>query len=213
MTKITRLFDFPYYQFEKYNIPIVCFDRVPPIKNIHKIYCNIYDGTIEMVSWFFNKGYQRIALINGPASLAASNERLKGYMEGVSRRKLKVDMQLVETTDFSKESTIACMKKLLALKNPPQVIISFNDYVHMDAVQYANQIKIKVNKDIIFASYANLPITSYTTHPPIVSLEQFPYKQGVRAMEMMMKILQNKNNEEDSNKYFEEVLIPAVIKH
>jgi LacI family repressor for deo operon, udp, cdd, tsx, nupC, and nupG len=200
--------------FEKYNIPIVCFDRVPPIKNIHKVYCNLYDGTIEMVSWFFNKGYQRIALINGPASLAASTERLKGYMDGVVKRKLKVDMQLVETTDFSKESTIACMKKLLALKTPPQVIISFNDYVHMDAVQYANQIKIKVNKDIIFASYANLPITSYTTHPPIISLEQFPYKQGEKAMEMMMEILQNKNNDkEESNKYFEEVLIPAVIKH
>jgi hypothetical protein len=30
----------------------------------------------------------------------------------------------------------------------------------------------------------------------------------------MMEILQNKNNDkEESNKYFEEVLIPAVIKH
>jgi DNA-binding LacI/PurR family transcriptional regulator len=123
-------------------------------------------------------------------------------------------MQLVETTDFSKDSTIEAMKKLLALKSPPEVIISFNDYVHMDAVQYANQVKIKANKDILFASYANLPITGYTTHPPVISLEQYPYKQGEKAMEMIMKLLQSKyDNTSDNNKYYQEVLQASLIHH
>ncbi|MEO6133935.1 MAG: LacI family DNA-binding transcriptional regulator [Ginsengibacter sp.] len=199
---------------EKYGIPIVCFDRVPTIKNIHKVFCNMYEGTIEMVSWFFNKGYQRIALINGPKALAASTERLKGYIEGVTRRKLKVDMRMVEITDFSKESTVAAMKKLLALKTPPQVIISFNDYVHMDAVQYAMQIKIKVNKDIIFASYANLPITEYTFFPPVISLEQFPNKQGEKAMEIMMKILYEKSeNTLNETHFYSEELPTEIVVH
>lgn len=196
---------------ESFGIPVVCFDRVPSIKNMHKVYCNIYDGTIKMLGWFFNKGYQRIALINGPKTLAASAERLKGYKKAVGYRKLKVDMQLVETTDFSKESTRAALKKFLALKNKPEVIISFNDYVHMDAVQLAKQMKIKVNKQIIFASYANLPITNYTTHPPVISLEQYPYRQGEKAMEIMMKLLQQKagGNPGDSSYHAEE--IPATI--
>ncbi|MEJ7736891.1 MAG: substrate-binding domain-containing protein [Chitinophagaceae bacterium] len=88
-----------------------------------------------------SRKYTNVAKLNNHYT---STERLKGYIEGVSRRKLKVDMQLVETTDFSKESTNEAMKKLLALKSPPQAIISFNDYVHMDAVQYATQHKIKV---------------------------------------------------------------------
>lgn len=197
--------------FEKYGIPVVCFDRVPSIINIHKVYCNLYKGTVEMLSWLFNKGYHRIALINGPATLAASSERLNGYMKGVGNRKLKVDMQLVETTDFSKESTIAAMKKLLALKNPPDVIISFNDYVHMDAVQFAKQIKVKVNKDIIFASYANLPITNYTTHPPVISLEQYPFRQGEKAMEIMMKVLSEKAEGNPSEDHFYAEEMPATI--
>lgn len=200
--------------FEKYGTPIVCFDRIPTIENVHKVYCDLYEGTIEMVTWFFNKGYNRIALINGPKTLAASAERLKGYMEGVKKRKLKVDMQLVEISDFSKEGTVNAMKKLLALKNPPQVIISFNDYVHMDAVQYAKNLKIKVNEDIIFASYANLPITSYTSHPPVISLEQYPYKQGEKAMEMIMKVLREKaegNLNED--RFYSEVLPATIMVH
>jgi LacI family transcriptional regulator len=48
------------------------------------------------------------------------------------------------------QSTHSTMKKLLALKHPPTAIITFNDYIHMDAVQYAQKHNILVNKDIVF---------------------------------------------------------------
>jgi LacI family repressor for deo operon, udp, cdd, tsx, nupC, and nupG len=174
---------------DKYNIPVIYFDRVPPFEKAHKIFCNLYKGTVEMVGWLFHQGLRRIAFINGPDKIQASKERLNGYIEGISKQKLKVDMQLVEKTDLSKESTYAAIKKLLELKNPPTAVITFNDYVHMDAVQYAERHGVKVNKDIVFVSYANLPITSYTAYPPLASLEQYPLKQGQKAMELMINLL------------------------
>lgn len=199
---------------EKYNIPVVYFDRVPTFENAHKVYCNLYKGTVEMVGWLFNQGYRRIAFINGPDKLPASKERLNGYIEGVSRQKLKVDMQLVETTDLSKESTHEAMKKLLALRNPPTAIITFNDYVHMDAVQYAQKQNIKVNKDIVFVSYANLPITNYTAFPPVVSIEQYPRRQGQRSMEIMIDILNEKNSDSPGPAtYYKEEMQVALVTH
>jgi LacI family transcriptional regulator, repressor for deo operon, udp, cdd, tsx, nupC, and nupG len=199
---------------EKYDIPIVYFDRVPTFEKAHKVFCNLYKGTVEMVGWLFNRGYRRIAFINGPDKLQASKERLNGYIEGVSKQKLKVDMQLVEKTDLSKESTQAAMKSLLALKNPPNAIITFNDYVHMDAVQYAQKQNIQVNKDIVFVSYANLPITSYTAYPPLVSIEQYPLKQGQRSMEIMIDILNAKGrNEQQPTVYYKEEMEVALITH
>jgi len=199
---------------EKYDIPIVYFDRVPPFEKAHKVYCNLYKGTVEMVGWLFSRGYKRIALINGPEKLEASKERLKGYMEGVSRRKLKVDMQLVEQTDLSKEGTHDALKKLLALKHPPTAIITFNDYVHMDAVQYAQQQGIRVNKDIAFVSYANLPITSYTSFPPLVSIEQYPFGQGEKAMELMIKVLNEKSEKGDQDEtFYSEELSPTLVAY
>jgi DNA-binding LacI/PurR family transcriptional regulator len=199
---------------EKYDIPIVYFDRVPTFEKAHKVFCNLYKGTVEMVGWLFTRGYRRIAFINGPDKLQASKERLNGYIEGVSKQKLKVDMQLVEKTDLSKESTQAAMKSLLALKNPPNAIITFNDYVHMDAVQYAQKQNIQVNKDIVFVSYANLPITSYTAYPPLVSIEQYPLKQGQRSMEIMIDILNAKGrNEQQPTVYYKEEMEVALITH
>lgn len=198
----------------KYGIPIVYFDRVPSFEKVNKVYCNLYKGTVEMVGWLISRGYKRIALINGPEKMPASKERLNGYIEGVSKKKLKVDMQLVERTDLSKESTRLAVKNLLALKNPPNAIISFNDYVHMDAVQYARQQNIEVNKDIVFVSYANLPITNYTAYPPLVSIEQYPYGQGEKAMEMMIRILNEKSrNEHDETAFYCEEIAPTLVMH
>ncbi len=195
---------------EHYAIPVVYFDRVPPGENAHKVYCNLHQGTIEMINWLFSRGLKRIAMINGPEAMPASRERLRGYIEGVSRKKLKVDMQMVETTDLSRESTFAATEKLLSLKNRPHVIISFNDYVHMDAVQCALQKGIAVNKEIFFASYANLSITNYTVHPPFASIEQYPYGQGEKAMEMMMRILDERQHSMPANYYQEEMTATLV---
>jgi LacI family repressor for deo operon, udp, cdd, tsx, nupC, and nupG len=179
-------------ELKKYNIPVVYFDRVPSGNVENKVFCNLYQGTIEMVGWLLSKDYRRIAFINGPDKLSASKERLKGFIEAVSKHKLKVDMQMVEKTDFSKESTEEAMQKLLSLKKLPQAIITFNEYVHMDAVRYAAKNNIDVNKDIIFVSYANLPITNYTAFPPLASIEQYPYKQGEKAMQILIDILTTK---------------------
>jgi DNA-binding LacI/PurR family transcriptional regulator len=212
LSKQTNNFDH-LESLKSYDIPVVYFDRVPPFQ-AHKVFCNLYQGTIDMVGWLFSRGYKRIALINGPAKLQATKERFKGYIDGVSKRKLKVDMRLVERTDLSRESTHEAVSKLLSLNVPPSAIISFNDYVHMDAVQFAIKQNIQVNKEIVFLSYANLPITTYTAYPPLVSIEQYPYGQGERAMQMIIRIL-NKTNEKKSvdNRFFVEEMPATLVMH
>lgn len=199
---------------KKFDIPVVYFDRIPITTHAHKVFCNLYKGTIELVGWLFSRGYRNIAFINGPDTLQASKERLKGYIDGISKHQLKVDMRLVETTDLSKEGTNAAMKKLLSLKKLPQAIITFNDYVHMDATQYASKNNITVNKQIIFVSFANLPITSYTAYPPLASIEQHPYKQGEKAMDILMNVLKVKDaGDSVTHTYYAEELLPSLITY
>ena len=195
---------------DKYEIPVVYFDRVPPFKQVHKVYCDLRKGTVEMVNWLFNKGHRRIAFINGPDKIHASKERLDGYIDGISGKKIKVDMQLVERTDLTKESTHMAMEHLFKAKNPPNAVITFNDYVHLDAVQYAKQHHIKINKEVLFISYANLPVTSYVAYPPMASLEQYPFRQGEKSMELLMELIKAKNEKRAVRSWFDEK-IPATL--
>ncbi|MGN6492825.1 MAG: LacI family DNA-binding transcriptional regulator [Agriterribacter sp.] len=179
-------------QLEKYNIPVVFFDRVPDVPNIHSVWCSLYYSTVEAVEYLFSKGHQRVAYIRGPRSLNIKNERMEGYNEAHKRKKIPVQESLIVTTDLSKESTEKAMESLLSLKNKPTAILAFNDNVALDAIQYAKKKKLKINKDLSVVSYANWPITSYLDFPPIASVEQFPYEQGTRATELLFKVLTNK---------------------
>ena len=89
------------------------------------------------------------------------------------------------------------MHKLLALKKRPTAIIAFNDYVALDAIKYTRSQGLKINKDIYFVSYANLPVTSYMDEPPIASVEQFPYQQAEKATDILLQLIRSKG-ENDS---------------
>jgi LacI family transcriptional regulator len=196
---------------KKYNIPVVFFDRIPNMQNIHYVACNMESGTIQAINFLFKKGHRVIGMINGPEKLYASRERVQGYIKALQKSRLKYDPSLIESSDLTKEATIAAMKNLLSSRRKPTAIVTFNDYVALDAVQYARQQKLKINKDISFVSYANLPISNYTAFPPLASVEQFPYLQGQKAMQTLLGLLSE--NEIENRTYYKIILESQLVIH
>lgn len=188
LAKTTRSYEH-FEQLKKYNIPVVFFDRVPDNKDSFSVSCNLHNSSVELVDWLVARGHKRIGFIKGPDAIVHSGQRLSGYYEGLKKHRIKPDNALVVTTDLSSEKTNDAMHKLLALKNRPDAVMAFNDYVALDAIKYTKTKGLKVNKDIVFVSYANLPITSYMDNPPIASVEQFPYEQAEKATEILLQII------------------------
>ena len=196
--------DFEHFnQLDKYNIPVVFFDRIPPQKTAHYVSCNLRPGISQAVQFLIKKGHKRIALINGPSSLLATKEHMEGYTAALHAKKIKIDMGLVVSTDLSTGGTEDAMKQLLALKNPPTAIITFNDYVALDAIRYARRHNKKINQDLSFVSCANLPITHYLDTPPLASVEQFPREQGEKAMEIMLQLLTRGEELKQKGQFFQ----------
>ena len=48
---------------QRYNIPIVYFDRIPKIPNIHYVACNMINGTVQAINFLFKKGHRVIFVI------------------------------------------------------------------------------------------------------------------------------------------------------
>lgn len=192
LAKTTRSYEH-FEQLTKYNIPIVFFDRVPDNKDAFSVSCNLHNSSVELVDWLVSKGHKRIGFIKGPDAIVHSGQRLSGYYEGLKKHNIKPDTSLVVTTDLSSAKTNDAMHKLLALKNRPDAVMAFNDYVALDAIKYTKSKGLKVNKDIVFVSYANLPVTSYMDNPPIASVEQFPYQQAEKATRVLLQIITSGN--------------------
>lgn len=205
-----------YEHFEilkKYDIPIVFFDCIPNMQNIHYVACNMASGTTQAFTYLRKLGHKTIGMINGPMNLLASKERVEGYRNGLTKARLKYDPYLIISCDLKTEGIYKATEKLLSLKNKPTAIIAFNDYVLLDAVQAAKKLKLKINKDISFVSYANLPISNYSAYPPLASVEQFSYQQGQKAMEIMLDLLAKDKTENENVTFYKIILEPQLAIH
>ena len=187
---------------KKYKIPVVFFDRVPDGDDFYKISCSLKQCSIAMVDWLVSKGYKRIGFIKGPGSMSAADERMQGYIQGLAKNNIKVDRNLIAETDLTTVQNVAAMNKLLALKEVPPAVIVFNDYVALDVIKHTKARGYKINKDICFASYANLPITTYLDDPPILSVEQFPHEQAEKAIEILLKLINSKDSPAETKNKF-----------
>jgi LacI family repressor for deo operon, udp, cdd, tsx, nupC, and nupG len=199
--------------FRKYDIPIVFFDRIPNMQNIHYVACNMASGTTQAFNFLRKLGHKTIGMINGPMNLLACKERLEGYRTALTKARLKYDPSLVISSDLTTDNIYKVTEKLLSLKNRPTAIIAFNDYVVLDAAQAAKKMKLRVNKDISFVSYANLPISNYSANPPLASVEQFSYQQGQKAMEIMLDLLAIDKAVNESMTYYKIILEPQLVLH
>jgi LacI family transcriptional regulator, repressor for deo operon, udp, cdd, tsx, nupC, and nupG len=202
-----------FQMLKEHNIPVVFFDRIPNMPNIHYVACNMEHGTIQAVSFLLKKGHRIIGMINGPENLIASQERLDGYIKALQKHRLKYDPSLIISSDLTKQGTEDAMHQLLSQRRKPTALVVFNDYVALDAVQYAQKLKMKINKDITFVSYANLPISHYTAYPPMASVEQYPYLQGQKATETLIDLLDQKPKEVENNTFYRIIVESQLVIH
>ena len=195
------------------HIPVVFFDRIPNLPHIHYVACDMESGTIQAVNYLLKSGHRIIGMVNGPEKLLASYQREEGYIKAMKKHRLKYDPSLIVSSDLTREGTDKAMTQLLSAKRKPTAIVVFNDYVALDAVQYALKKKLKINKDLTIVSYANLPISHYTAFPPIASVEQFPYRQGQKAMETLLELLQNGKGNADPITWHKTTLESTLVIH
>lgn len=196
LSKTTKTYEH-FDQLKKYNIPVVFFDRVPATPDAYTVSCNLENSSVALVDWLVGRGHKKIGFIKGPDTIIHSGQRLNGYFEGLKKNKLKVENSYIVQTDLSKKKTQDAIHKLLALKNPPAAVVAFNDYVALDAIKYCRSQGLKINKDIFFVSYANLPVTSYLDDPPIASVEQFPSQQAEKATDVLLRLISSKGADEN----------------
>jgi LacI family transcriptional regulator, repressor for deo operon, udp, cdd, tsx, nupC, and nupG len=79
--------------------------------------------------------------------------------------------------------------------------------VAMHAMSACRKIGVSPNKDIIFVSFANLPITSILENPPMASVEQFPYEMGFKAAELLLSLIEN-----DNPQPYKDIVIPTELR-
>ena len=172
-------------------IPVVFFDCVPSLPNINKVQSDLSTGMNEAVDAFVARGHKVIALVNGPKTLPASEDRKVAYLSAMKRNGMDILEKNIIETDLSTEGNEKAMDSIFAMSERPSAIISFNDFVTLDLMKAARQKGLVLNQDIFFISYANYPLWQYMENPPMGRIEQFPGMQARKAAEILFERIDN----------------------
>jgi LacI family transcriptional regulator len=174
----------------EHGIPIVFFDRVISDTTINRVIANDYLGALYAVNFLISKGYKRIAHLGGPETLLICRERKKGFQDSLHNHGLKLDSHYIIHGNLDIQSGKNNMSKLLSLPEIPDCVFSANDQLAVGALMAIKEHGLKVPGDIALIGFSNEALCT-VVEPNITSIDQHPFTMGQKAVELLIKQIEN----------------------
>lgn len=178
-----------------HHIPLIQFDRVAEELETLKVINDNEQASFEAVSHMIEKGYHRIALLEGPQNLAIFRQRKNGYLQALSKHHLPVIEELIIENAWTKELGAEATRKLLSLAEPPDAIFaSTSDFSALGVLEVANSLNIKVPAELGICGYSNENFAEITS-PSITTVDQFSIYMGKTIANLFFQEHENKHTE------------------
>jgi LacI family transcriptional regulator len=201
----TKLFDH-FKKIQARGLPMVVFDRVTPHLTAPSVRLDNEEGGLLATEHLLDQGYQRIAVLAGPANLGVSNSRVDGYLKALKKRKVNIDKQLVVHCDFNQNYAYYATLELLAMRKRPDAIFTISDRMALGAMLAIKEKGLSMPHDIGLVGFNNEPVVSLLT-PTISSVDQPSFDMGKAAAKLFIEAMHN----QDDMTTVEEVLKPKLF--
>ncbi|PJI07992.1 LacI family transcriptional regulator [Clostridium sp. CT7] len=184
-------------------VPIVMADNFVKGLRVNFVGSDNYIGGYKIALHMLKQGYRKIGMILGDKKSTASNERLKGYKNALSKYDIKYDGSIVIHSDSMFEDGFKIAGKLI--KKGVDSIFCINDTVAMGVMKYCYENNIELPKKLGIAGYDNIEQSSMLTIP-LTTVDQKHKKIGTIAAKMLINCIKEK-----SNKIEKVVLEPTLV--
>lgn len=168
-----------------YQLPLVMFDRVKDDLNCQKVVIDDEHSAFQATEYLQEKGYEEIIFLSGPSNLNICKNRSKGYLSARGN-----SITNIFSTDFSSEKTSEAVRAILN-EGKPDAILCINDKVAVDTISVLKKMGYKVPEQIAVMGFSNDSFGEIV-EPSLTTVEQYPYKMGYRAAELLLDEINNK---------------------
>lgn len=135
--------------FQDRGIPVVVIDPLnPPDPGVVSVGATNWAGGKAATKHLLDLGHTRIAFIGGRETAECSQARQHGYMAALMEHGVEVRSEYILPGDFRVESGHEGLKKLLALKTPPQAVFAANDSTAIGVLNEAKKRGIAVPEEL-----------------------------------------------------------------
>ncbi len=178
------------------NIKIVLVDRLIEGVDCDAILVDNEKGSYTAVRYLIDKGYKKIAIIDGFIDRTTGKERLKGYLRALNENNIPRNDDFIKIKDFKKRSGIVFANELLENKNKPEAIFVANLDLTLGAILSIKSLGLKIPDDIAVIGFDDSD-WAQILEPPLTTISQPVYDLGSTAAEMLIKNMENNNSKKE----------------
>jgi LacI family transcriptional regulator len=177
------------------SLPAVMLNTAQSTPEFDTLSIDNFGGARAMVAHLAEHGHRRIAMVRGPEPNHDAEERLRGYRTALADAGLDADAELEVEGDFTEDGGFRAVHRLLALGRPPTAIFAANDSTAIGAMSALREAGISVPGEMAVAGFDDIPISRYVT-PALSSVRVSINDLGARAMEQLVRAVEEQNNHE-----------------
>ncbi|MFE8697045.1 catabolite control protein A [Cytobacillus sp. FJAT-53684] len=193
-------------EFEKSPVPIVLAGSVEESGKIPSVNIDYQQATFDVINSFIENGHKEIAIVIGPLQEPINRDKkLAGYKQALAEAGIKFREDFVVEGDYTYDSGIESIEKLLELESKPSAIFSGSDEMSLGVIHGAVDKGYRIPEDFEVISSDNTRLT-LMVRPQLTTIVQPLYDIGAVAMRLLTKLM---NKEEISDHI---VILPHRIE-
>jgi len=130
-------------------------------------------------------GHRRIARVTGPSAFMHTQERTRGYLDGLAELGFQPRL---EVGDYSRESGADATRRLLTDAEPPTAIVYDNDVMAIAGLETARELGVAVPDALSIVAWDDSQFCRLTS-PPVSAMSHDVHARGVLAAHTLLAVL------------------------
>ncbi|MBI5303834.1 MAG: LacI family DNA-binding transcriptional regulator [Chloroflexi bacterium] len=167
-------------------IPTVILGIRDGFPQIDMVGSDSYRGTLDALTYLYQKGHRRIGFIHGRYDTDPGHARYQAYTDFVKQHNLRLDPTFIVQVPFDRAGGERGMQTLLSLPKPPTAVFASNDILAIAAMQRAAQLDVKIPADISIIGMDDIYPASMMT-PPLTTMAKQKYEIGCQAAQFLIE--------------------------
>ena len=187
------------------NIPIVTVDRYFPELKLSYVVSDNYNGSIQAINHFAEKGHRRIAFIQGIPGSSVNKDRLRGYRDAHMLSGIPLNESYIVGDNFGEQNGYIGTKMLLNESKPPTAIFAGSNLISLGSMRAIKEEHLSIPSDISMIAFDDQPYSEFLP-TPMTAVRQKKEELGKLSIKLLL-------NEINSDEILEKkrIVIPTEL--
>lgn len=172
-------------------IPCMVINNIVKDMDVNYIGIDNVAGGAMACDYLASLGHQKIAIITGSLQTQGGQQRLQGFKDVITKRKISIPSEYIIEGDYSRRSARSAAEKLLTLKNRPTAIFVCSDDMALEVITVAMEKGLKIPQDLSVIGFDDNPAAIFGP-VSLTTIKQPLFQMAEQAVKQLTSIIAGK---------------------